>query len=141
VIRLNDNTLVTYTEDNLPDVNNEGFSILQDWLTNLGNAFRNDSVDITNGRGGHIISNHASGTGKPGKTEFPADWSDQDIISAVSDVTTNPISTKGVDPRGTPYADGIVNGVDIRVTFFPEGHPREGKISSAYPTNVPPNQR
>jgi hypothetical protein len=39
-----DNTLVTYPEDNLPDSNDGGFSILPDWLTNLGNVLFNESV-------------------------------------------------------------------------------------------------
>ena len=43
-----DNTLVTYPEDNLPDSNDGGFSILQDWLTNLGNVlFKDNTEDYT----------------------------------------------------------------------------------------------
>lgn len=98
-------------------------------------------VDLTNGRGGHILANHRAGAGKPGKTEFPANWSDQRIIHHVSDVATDPRSVRGVDSRGTPYAENYRDGVKIRVTFFPDSHVRSGQISSAYPLDTFANPR
>ncbi|ASW02894.1 EndoU domain-containing protein [Paraburkholderia aromaticivorans] len=41
----------------------------------------------------HILNRHKYGAGKPGKTEFPAHWSDADILRHVSDVATDPKST------------------------------------------------
>ncbi|WP_417582459.1 EndoU domain-containing protein [Nitrincola sp.] len=105
-------------------------------LTPIGN-----SVDLTNGRSGHILANHKPGAGKLGKTEFPSNWSDDRIIHQVSDIASDPSLTRLVDSRGTPYVSGTRDGVDIRVTFFPDNHPRAGQISSAYPTNVPANPR
>ena len=55
------NTLVTYPEDNLPDANDEGFSILPDWLTNGWNVFTNDNVNLDDHEqvnGGHTIERH-----------------------------------------------------------------------------------
>ena len=98
-------------------------------------------IDITNGRSGHILANHRAGTGKPGKTEFPSNWDDQRIIHQVSDIATDPSLVRQVDNRGTPFVDGTRDGLNIRVTFFPDNHPRAGQISSAYPTNVPANPR
>lgn len=98
-------------------------------------------VDVTNGRSGHILANHRAGAGKPGKTEFPDNWSDQRVIHQVSDIATDPSLVRQVDNRGTPSVSGTRDGVDITVTFFPDNHPRAGQIASAYLTNVPANPR
>jgi hypothetical protein len=94
-------------------------------------------VDLTNGRSGHILANHRAGAGKLGKTEFPANWDDQRIVHQVSDIANDPNLTRQVDSRGTPSVTGTRDGIDITVTFFPDNHARAGKISSAYPTNLP----
>ena len=98
-------------------------------------------VDLTNGRSGHILANHRAGAGKPGKTEFPANWDEQRIMHQVSDIATDPSLVRQVDNRGTPSVSGTRDGIDITVTFFPNNHARAGQISSAYPTNVPANPR
>ncbi|MBP0595965.1 EndoU domain-containing protein [Paraburkholderia sp. LEh10] len=53
------------------------------------------SCDLTGHRKDHILNRHKFGAGKPGKTEFPAHWSDADILRHVSDVATDPKSTWG----------------------------------------------
>ena len=74
-------------------------------------------VDITGNSGQHILNGHRSGTGKPGKTEFPASWNDNRILHQVSDIATDPNAIRGVDTRGTPYVIGVRDGIEIRVNF------------------------
>ncbi len=94
-------------------------------------------VDLTGHRRGHILDRHRSGAGKPGKTEFPASWSDDEIIHNVSDIATDPSAITGAGKWNSPYAIGVRDGIDIRVDFYPPNHPLYGgKIS---PINVPPN--
>jgi RHS repeat-associated protein len=75
---------------------------------------------------------HASGTGIPGKSEFPAGWSGDKIMHAISDVATDPTS-KVTQVGRTTLVDGTREGVNIRVVV------RDGRIVSGYPTNVPRN--
>jgi hypothetical protein len=86
------------------------------------------------------LNRHRFGAGKPGKTEFPATWSDSKILHNVSDVATDPKAVRGVGKYDSPYAIGERNGINIRVDFYPVNHPKYGgKISTAYPVNTPPN--
>jgi hypothetical protein len=40
----------------------------------------------------------------------------------------------------SPYKIGVVEGIEIRVDFYPINHPHySGRVSTAYPTNVNPN--
>ena len=97
-------------------------------------------VDVTDFRKDHILNRHRAGAGKPGKTEFPASWSDDRVLHQVSDVATDPNSTWGVGKWDSPYAIGVRDGIEIRVDFYPASHPTHaGKISTAYPINVPAN--
>ncbi|MBQ5675461.1 MAG: EndoU domain-containing protein, partial [Lachnospiraceae bacterium] len=99
-----------------------------------------DPVDLTDFRKTHILNNHKSGAGKPDKTEFPKEWSDEKILHYVSDVATDPNATWGMGKWNSPYAVGVREGIEIRVDFYPDGHPKySGKISTAYPLNTPPN--
>jgi hypothetical protein len=55
-----------------------------------------DSLRVTEDREKHILDGddygggHRSGTGKPGKSEFPASWSDEKILSSLLDVASRP---------------------------------------------------
>jgi hypothetical protein len=58
-----DDTLATYPEDNLADLGDEGYSILPDWLTGLGNVLFNEGGDVNlndheNVNGGHTKQRH-----------------------------------------------------------------------------------
>lgn len=81
---------------------------------------------------------HAPGTGMPGKSEFPVGWTNEDILTAVSDVATDPTSRATIQGN-TTIIDGtrldVVEGkyIDIRV------YVRDGRIAAAHPTNVPRN--
>ncbi|MFI7068488.1 EndoU domain-containing protein, partial [Kribbella sp. NPDC050124] len=89
----------------------------------------------SNGGGGHLWP------GKPGKTVFPKRWSDDKVMSEISDIATDPTLTwvqqtgpAGADftRAGDPvryYVDGIRDGIEIRVILEPSG---EG-IITGYP--------
>ena len=97
-------------------------------------------MDLTEQRSAHILNRHRHGSGKPSKTEFPKGWTDAEILHAVSDVATDPNATTGTGKWDSPYATGTRDGVEIRVDFYPPTHPKNaGKISTAYPVNVPSN--
>jgi hypothetical protein len=99
-----------------------------------------DFVDLTGHRKDHILNRHRAGAGKPGKTEFPSNWSDNEILHHVSDIATDPNAVRGVGKWDSPYAVGKRDGIEIRVDFYPNNHPKySGQISTAYPTNVKPN--
>ena len=88
-----------------------------------------DFVDLTDFRKDHILNNHRFGAGKPGKTEFPAGWSDQKILHEVSDVATDPNSIRGVGKWGGEWAEGVRDGITIHVDFF-SPNSRHYRISS-----------
>jgi RHS repeat-associated protein len=75
---------------------------------------------------------HRPGTGIPGKSEFPASWSDDKIMHNISDVATDPTSKTTTVGR-TTLVDGTREGVNIRVVI------RDGRIVTGYPTNLPRN--
>jgi hypothetical protein len=105
-------------------------------------AFVHNCVDLTGHRRAHILNRHRAGAGKPGKTEFPSSWNDDHIIHNVSDVASDPRALRGTGKWDSPHAIGTRDGIDIRVDFYPPGHPlHAGKISTAYPLNVPPNPK
>ncbi|MCF6344886.1 MAG: type VI secretion system tip protein VgrG [Thiomicrorhabdus sp.] len=98
------------------------------------------SVDLIAHRKDHILNRHRAGTGKSGKTEFPANWNDEKILQNISDIAKDPNSIKGVGKWNSPYVTGVRDGIEIRVDFYPKNHPKyAGQISTAYPTNVRPN--
>jgi RHS repeat-associated protein len=93
---------------------------------------------ITPERLNHILNGdatgggHAPGTGIPGKTEFPSDWSNDKIESVIEDVATDPNSTRVTQGR-TEVVTGTREGVDVKVVI------RNGEIVTAHPTNLPRN--
>jgi RHS repeat-associated protein len=79
---------------------------------------------------------HRAGTGKPGKSEFPSDWSDERILGEISDVATDPGSTRTPGTGKKEVVRGTRGGVDIEVVV----HPDRG-IITGYPTNRPRNPK
>jgi len=101
-----------------------------DELVDLTTAARRRHIldgDVTGG-------GHRAGTGIPGKSEFPASWSDDAIIHEISDIATDPAAIRTGLPGGRTLVDGTRNGVDIRVVLGPDG-----SIVTGFPTNVPRN--
>jgi hypothetical protein len=70
---------------------------------------------------------HRHGTGKPGKTEFPKDWSDQTIISFVEDVCRRPDEVSWKDSKRW-RVKGERDGVNINAVILPDG-----RIWTAWP--------
>jgi hypothetical protein len=85
---------------------------------------------------------HAPGLEVQGKSEFPAGWTDEQIIRAASDIVTDPTSTPGANnsskelaSNGRPIRNtflGVRDGVEILVVY--ELH--RDRIVSAYPVRI-----
>ena len=92
---------------------------------------------ITPGRRTHILDGdrtgggHRPGTGHPGKSEFPAGWSDDKIIDTVLDVARHPASRATPGRGGRVVVEGRREGIDISVILE-----ADGRVVSAFPTNV-----
>ena len=111
-------------------------------------------VDLTNDKvRNHILEGdetdggHRHGTGKSGKSEFPADWSDEKILHEVSDIATDPNATweQQTGKLGAQYTKAgdpvrwkvtaTHDGIDITVIVEPHGR----GIVTGFPTNTPRN--
>jgi Bacterial EndoU nuclease len=97
-------------------------------------------VDLVGFRSTHILNRHRHGSGQSGKTEYPASWSDQKILDATNKIANDPTAAGGMGKWNSPFKTGIVDGVEIRVDFYPTSHPTyAGKVSTSYPINVQTN--
>jgi RHS repeat-associated protein len=104
-------------------------------------AFSENKPSIVDDKGAqHILDGdefgggHRAGTGSPGKSEFPSEWSDGKILGEISDVATDPSSTRETQGSRT-VSEGTRDGVEIRTVD--DG----GRIITGYPTNRPRNPR
>jgi RHS repeat-associated protein len=96
-------------------------------FVNLASPERTNHILYGDGTGGgHLWP------GQPGKTPFPADWSPERIMHAISDIATDPnipwtpqTGSGGLFTRaGNPArfsADGVSGGIGIRVIVEPAG--------------------
>ncbi|MCU1489438.1 MAG: type secretion protein Rhs, partial [Acidimicrobiaceae bacterium] len=87
----------------------------------------------------HILQGDSTGGGHlwpglAGKTPFPQDWSAGQIMNDISDVATDPASSRVVQ-GGRTIVTGTRDGVDIQVII----NNRTDEIVSGYPTNLPRN--
>lgn len=82
---------------------------------------------------------HRPGTGKPGKSEFPSNWSDDKIKGEISDVATDPNSTRTPGRGGRTVVQGTRDGIDITVVVEPGS--KGGRIVTGFPTNAPRNPK
>lgn len=88
-----------------------------------------DPPEVNGGDGG----GHRAGTGKPGKSEFPPTWTDDDIIRRAMDTAMHPMRTIDKHPvRKHLLAQAEHEGVLIRVVVD-----SKGRIISAYPLRGP----
>jgi hypothetical protein len=108
-----------------------------DDLVNLASPGRTQHI-----LGGEVRANgtygggHRPGTGFPDKSEFPAGWSDDQIMHNISDVATDPaLQWRPGDRVGDYWVNGTRSNVDIEVLI------RNDQIWTGYPTNVVPNPR
>ncbi len=83
-------------------------------------ASRKPPYRVDAGRRVHILDGdltgggHRAGTGK-GKSEFPQDWSDDDVIRAIEDVANDLNSVRVPGRKGRTVAKGVRRGIPIRV--------------------------
>jgi hypothetical protein len=93
-----------------------------------------DSILLNSERASHIIDGdkwgggHRHGTGRPGKTEFPAGWDDKKITGLVADVACVPDDGPVWQANKRWRARGVREDVTIYVIVRPDG-----KIWSAWP--------
>lgn len=95
-----------------------------------------DGFRLSAERAAHILDGepdggggHRSGTGKPGKTEFPASWDDGKVLAAILDVVRRPDSTPGHQEwNGRWVARGTRDDVGIVAVIE-----RDGRIWTAWP--------
>jgi Bacterial EndoU nuclease len=86
-------------------------------------------VHILDGDGpGKPGGGHRHGTGRPGKTEFPASWGDEKIVSIVTDVARNPDTVAWQNFNSRWRAAGEREGVVVTGIVRPDGN-----IWSAWP--------
>jgi hypothetical protein len=94
-----------------------------------------DAIRITPERIVHVLEGdktgggHRSGTGKPGKTEFPAGWNDEKIIDSALDVARKPDKPPvRQDRNDTWLCSGTRANVEVSVVVA-----RSGEIVSGWP--------
>ncbi|MGB4056594.1 MAG: EndoU domain-containing protein [Alphaproteobacteria bacterium] len=83
------------------------------------------------GRGG----GHLYGTGTPCKTEFPADWSENDVLQNVKLIAANDNLDWREQDNGYYVAESLVQGVKVRVVLGKD----KQNVVTAYPVNRPRN--
>ncbi|MCG7539172.1 hypothetical protein EXT48_18900 [Pseudoalteromonas sp. CO348] len=108
--------------------------------TNLADDAATDHILDGDKNGG----GHGPGRGKPGKSEFPSSWTDDEVMDAISDVATDPESTVTPAREGRSKVRGKRRGIKIEVIT---GNEQEnGKIITGYPNDKkiprnPPEQQ
>jgi hypothetical protein len=101
---------------------------------------RPDTIRLTDDRERHILDGdqqgggHRHGTGRPGKTEFPATWDDSKIIRAVLDVACHP---EELPDHQSWNGRWRVRGTHDRVEIVSILEP-DGRVWSAWPLDGSP---
>ncbi|MCG7547060.1 toxin TcdB middle/N-terminal domain-containing protein [Pseudoalteromonas sp. Of7M-16] len=88
--------------------------------------------------GDELGGGHGPGRNTPGKSEFPSDWTDEEVMEVISDVATAPSSVVPAREGRWKYR-GKRKGIKIEVII---GNEQEnGKIITAYPNDkkIPKN--
>jgi hypothetical protein len=87
-----------------------------------------DALRLTPERLTHILDGdstgggHRHGTGKPGKTEFPASWDDRKVTDVLVDVAQRPDQMPGHQEwNGRWIARGTRDDVEVVVVVAPDG--------------------
>jgi Bacterial EndoU nuclease len=87
-----------------------------------------DAIRISPDRSAHILDGdaygggHRHGTGKPGKTEFPASWDDQKVIDTALDVARKPDQPPVCQDRNNRWiCIGTRDRVEVSVIVLPAG--------------------
>ena len=94
---------------------------------------RPESLHLPSERRAHILQGdvggggHRYGTGRPGKTEFPADWADEKITGNILSVARAPELAR-YQPNGRWLVTGTRDEVRLSAVVLPDG-----QIWTAYP--------
>ncbi|MCM2343941.1 MAG: EndoU domain-containing protein [Alphaproteobacteria bacterium] len=78
---------------------------------------------------------HLHGSNRPCKSEFPADWDAQEVITTVKQVAANDNLNWKQQDNGYHVSESMVENIRVRVVLNQD----QTKIITAYPTNVPRN--
>jgi hypothetical protein len=78
---------------------------------------------------------HLHGVNRPCKSEFPADWSEKDIVASVKAIAANDNLGWQRQKNGNVVADTVDHGVKIRVVLNSD----LTEIVTAYPLSTPRN--
>jgi hypothetical protein len=104
-----------------------------------------DAIRVTAERGRHILDGdgagtpgggHRHGTGRPGKTEFPASWSDREVVAAVEDVARYPEEAHWQSFNGRWRVTGEHEHVRVTAVLL-----ADGRIWTAWPEPGGPGVR
>ena len=103
-----------------------------------------EDIHVTPERTTHILDGepgggggHRPGTGIPGKTEFPASWTDKKIMDHVLDVVRRPDSPPVLQNRNNRWiCSGTRDSVEVTAIVL-----RSGKIWTAWPEEGGPGVR
>jgi hypothetical protein len=96
-----------------------------------------DSIRLTTERGRHILDGdgpgtpgggHRHGAGRPGKTEFPAAWSDREVVAAVEEVARDPEEAHWQDFNSRWRVTGEREHVRVTAVLL-----ADGRIWTAWP--------
>ncbi len=96
-----------------------------------------DSLHLPDERARHIVDGdgpgtkgggHRHGTGRPRKTEFTKDWSDDKIVSMVQDIARNPDVALWLESTSRWRVKGDRDGVRVNAIVLPDG-----KIWTSWP--------
>jgi len=85
-----------------------------------------DALHLDAERAAHILGGdatgggHRHGTGRPGKTEFPASWDDATVMDGIAAVARSPDSVEH-QPNGRWFVRGERDGIWIIVIINPDG--------------------
>jgi hypothetical protein len=97
-----------------------------------------DAIRVSPERASHILDGdeygggHRHGTGRPGKTEFPASWDDKKVVAAALDIARKPDQVPVRQDRNNRWlCGGTRDGVEVSVIVLPGGEvwtawPQEG---------------
>jgi Bacterial EndoU nuclease len=97
-----------------------------------------EAIRVSPERASHILDGdeygggHRHGTGKPGKTEFPAGWDDKKVVAIALDVARKPDRPPvHQDWNNRWLCSGIRDGVEVSIIVLPGGEvwtawPEEG---------------
>ncbi len=100
-----------------------------------------DALRVSPERRGHILDGEAGGSGghrhgigNPGKTEFPASWNDEKIMSNVLDVAKHPDAPPVLQHRNNRWlCIGTRDSVEVSVIVL-----RSGEVWTAWPEEGSP---